>query len=55
MKLIIQIPCHNERDTLAQTVGDLPTHIDGIDVIEYLVIDDGFETESEVEEEVEVE
>lgn len=41
MKLIIQIPCHNERDTLAQTVGDLPTHIDGIDVIEYLVIDDG--------------
>jgi glycosyltransferase involved in cell wall biosynthesis len=41
MKLIIQIPCHNERDTLPQTVRDLPTAIDGIDTIEFLVIDDG--------------
>lgn len=41
MKLIIQIPCFNEASTLTETVRDLPTHIDGIDTIEYLVIDDG--------------
>lgn len=41
MKLIIQIPCYNEEQSLAATVRDLPTHIAGIDSIEYLVIDDG--------------
>ena len=41
MKLIIQIPCLNEEQTLPQTVRDLPTSIAGIDVIETLVIDDG--------------
>jgi len=41
MKLIIQIPCYNEEQTLAATVADLPRQIDGIDTIEYLVIDDG--------------
>lgn len=41
MKLIIQIPCYNEEATLPQTVADLPRHIEGIDVIEYLIIDDG--------------
>ena len=41
MKLIIQIPCLNEADSLPATLTDLPTHIPGIDVIEILVIDDG--------------
>ena len=41
MKLVIQIPCLNEEATLAQTIADLPRHIDGIDEIELLVIDDG--------------
>lgn len=41
MKLIIQIPCYNEEQTLARTVRDLPGEIPGIDSIEYLVIDDG--------------
>jgi glycosyltransferase involved in cell wall biosynthesis len=41
MKLIIQIPCYNEADSLERTVRDLPTAIEGIDCIEYLVIDDG--------------
>jgi glycosyltransferase involved in cell wall biosynthesis len=41
MKLIIQIPCYNEEATLPGTVEDLPTHIEGIDEIEILVIDDG--------------
>jgi glycosyltransferase involved in cell wall biosynthesis len=40
-KLIIQIPCLNEADTLPGTLRDLPRHVDGIDVIETLVIDDG--------------
>ncbi len=41
MKLIIQIPCFNEEDTLRLTLDELPKSIDGIDVIEYLVINDG--------------
>jgi len=41
MKLIIQIPCLNEQETLPQTVRDLPTSIPGIDEIETLIIDDG--------------
>lgn len=41
MKLIIQIPCYNEREQLAATLADLPRQIAGIDVIEVLVIDDG--------------
>jgi glycosyltransferase involved in cell wall biosynthesis len=41
MKLVIQIPCLNEEQTLPQTVCDLPTSLAGIDVIEILVIDDG--------------
>lgn len=41
MKLIIQIPCYNEEETLPITIADLPRHIDGIDEIEYLIINDG--------------
>ena len=41
MKLIIQIPCYNEAETLDVTINDLPRHIDGIDEIEYLIINDG--------------
>ena len=41
MKLIIQIPCLNEAQNIAQTVQALPREIPGIDVIEYMVIDDG--------------
>ncbi len=41
MKLIIQIPCYNEEETLGITYNDLPKHIDGIDTIEYLIINDG--------------
>lgn len=40
MKLIIQIPCYNEEETLAKTLSELPKHIDGIDIIETLIIDD---------------
>jgi glycosyltransferase involved in cell wall biosynthesis len=41
MKLIIQIPCLNEEKTLPDTIRDLPRTIPGIDVIEFLVVDDG--------------
>ena len=41
MKLIIQIPCYNEENTIAATVADLPRKINGIDTIEYLIINDG--------------
>lgn len=41
MKLIIQIPCFNEAETLPLALGDLPAAIPGIDCIETLVIDDG--------------
>lgn len=41
MKLIVQIPCHNEAETLAAALDGLPTAIPGIDCIETLIIDDG--------------
>ena len=40
-KLIIQIPCLNEAETLPATLRDLPRHIPGVDAIEVLIIDDG--------------
>jgi len=41
MKLIIQIPCYNEEKSLPVTFADLPKKIDGIDIIETLIINDG--------------
>ena len=46
MKLIIQIPCYNEAATLGVAIRDLPTHIDGIDIIETLIINDGSQDET---------
>ena len=40
-KLIIQIPCLNEATTLPATIADLPRAVPGIDVVEFLVVDDG--------------
>ena len=41
MKLIIQIPCYNEAETLPAALAELPAAIPGIDCIETLIIDDG--------------
>lgn len=41
MKLIIQIPCYNEAETLEIALNELPKRIEGIDEIEYLIINDG--------------
>ena len=41
MKLIIQIPCFNEAETIPGTLRLLPRRIEGFEQIEVLVIDDG--------------
>jgi glycosyltransferase involved in cell wall biosynthesis len=41
MKLIIQIPCLNEAETLPLVFEKMPKKIEGIDIIEYQIIDDG--------------
>jgi glycosyltransferase involved in cell wall biosynthesis len=41
LKLIVQIPCFNEEQTLPQTILDIPRQIEGIDIVETLIIDDG--------------
>ena len=41
MKLIIQIPCHNEAQVLPVTLQALPRSLPGIDQLETLVVDDG--------------
>jgi glycosyltransferase involved in cell wall biosynthesis len=41
MKLIVQIPALNERDTIAQVIADIPRRIEGVDNVEVLIIDDG--------------
>lgn len=41
MKLLIQIPCYNEEQTLPLVLSSLPKHIDGIDSIVTQVVDDG--------------
>ncbi len=41
MKLIIQIPCLNEEETLPATLADLPREVKGFDQVEWLIIDDG--------------
>jgi glycosyltransferase involved in cell wall biosynthesis len=41
MKLIIQIPCLNEGETLPVTLSQLPRELEGFTRVEWLVIDDG--------------
>ncbi len=41
MKLIIQIPCFNEEESLPIALAQLPRSLPGIDVVEWLIIDDG--------------
>jgi len=41
VKLIVQIPCFNEEETLSLTVRDIPRKLKNIDQVEVLVVDDG--------------
>jgi glycosyltransferase involved in cell wall biosynthesis len=40
-KLIIQIPCYNEEETLGITLSALPRKVAGVDTVEWLIVDDG--------------
>lgn len=46
MKLIIQIPCFNEAETLPVALSDLPRELPGFERVEWLIIDDGCEDET---------
>lgn len=41
MKLIIQIPCYNEAQSLRVVLSELPRSLEGFDKVEWLIIDDG--------------
>lgn len=41
MKLVIQIPCLNEAETLPLTLKELPRRVTGFDEVLWLVVDDG--------------
>lgn len=40
-KLIIQLPCYNEAETLGVTLAELPRSLDGFDEVQWLIVDDG--------------
>lgn len=46
MKLMIQIPCFNEADHLAETLAALPRAVNGFNSVEYLIVDDGSDDET---------
>lgn len=41
MKLVVQIPCHNEEESLPRTLAGLPRSVPGFDAVEWLLVDDG--------------
>jgi glycosyltransferase involved in cell wall biosynthesis len=41
MKLVVQVPCYNEEETLSSVLESIPKKISGIDSIEIVIIDDG--------------
>lgn len=41
VKLMIQIPCYNEAETLSIALSALPRKVEGFDIVEWLIIDDG--------------
>ena len=46
VRLVIQIPCFNEAETLPTTLGDLPRTVNGFDEVLWLVVDDGSSDET---------
>ena len=46
VRLVIQIPCFNEAETLPATLADLPRQVTGFDEVLWLVIDDGSSDET---------
>ncbi|HEY0178784.1 MAG TPA: glycosyltransferase family 2 protein [Dokdonella sp.] len=46
MKLVIQIPCYNEAESLPHSIPQLPRQVAGCDEVEWLVVDDGSSDET---------
>jgi len=41
VKLVVTIPAHDEQETISSVIGEIPRHMEGIDSIEVVLIDDG--------------
>lgn len=41
LRIIIQIPCYNEEDTIGKVIAEIPRKIPGVDEVLVLVVDDG--------------
>ncbi len=41
MRVLVQVPCHNEAETLPRVLADIPRQLEGVDEVRVLVIDDG--------------
>jgi glycosyltransferase involved in cell wall biosynthesis len=41
MKLFVQIPCLNEEETIASVIREIPRHIEGVDEVKVIIINDG--------------
>lgn len=41
MKLIVQIPCYNEAENIAEVIAAIPREIDGVDEVAVMIVDDG--------------
>jgi glycosyltransferase involved in cell wall biosynthesis len=46
VKLIIQIPCWDEAETLPLTLAELPRELEGFDSVQWLIVDDGSSDET---------
>jgi len=46
MKLVVQIPCHNEEETISKTIKEIPRQLKGIEQVSVLVIDDASEDQT---------
>lgn len=46
LKVIIQVPCFNEEETLGVTLSQLPRKLEGVAKVEWLVVDDGSQDET---------
>ncbi len=40
MKLVVQIPCHNDEESLPRTLAELPRTVPGFDSVEWILVDD---------------
>ncbi|MEM7763503.1 MAG: glycosyltransferase family 2 protein [Pseudomonadota bacterium] len=41
MKLVVQIPCFNEAENIADVIAEIPRDIAGVNIVQVMIIDDG--------------